>query len=173
MERPLQPPPEDALPARRERERAVDLALKAVARRERTVSQLRSVLERKRVEPEAIEGAVEELKASGLLDDARYAQRFADDKRALERWGAERIARDLRKRGIAPEHVERAVAGQDRKAEVDAALELLRARFPQLPVDDRERDRAWRLLIRRGYEHELAYEAVRAHSQAAEVRRAA
>ena len=35
------------------------------------------------------------------------------------------------------------------------------------PGDDRERDRAWRLLIRRGYESELAYEAVRRHERAA------
>ena len=31
------------------------------------------------------------------------------------------------------------------------------------PADDRERDKAWRLLIRKGYEPDLAYEAVRAH----------
>ena len=45
-------------------------------------------LERKRVEPEAIDFAVAELEAGGYLDDARYAQRFAEDKRTLERWGS-------------------------------------------------------------------------------------
>src|SRR5215211_9109557 len=134
---------DESIPPQPERERAIDLAYKAVGSRERTEAELRTFLECKRVEPNAIEEAVAELESGGFLDDARYAQRFADDKRALERWGAERIARDLRKRGIAPEHVERAVAGQDRKAEVEAALELLRARFPQPPADDRERDRAW------------------------------
>ena len=34
------------------------------------------------------------------------------------------------------------------------------------PGDDRERDRAWRLLVRRGYETEVAYEAVRRYERA-------
>jgi SOS response regulatory protein OraA/RecX len=40
-------------------------------------------------------------------------------------------------------------------------MTLLEQRFPSPPADDRERDRAWRLLVRRGYAPELAYEAVR------------
>jgi SOS response regulatory protein OraA/RecX len=35
----------------------------------------------------------------------------------------------------------------------------------QLGGDDRARDKAWRLLVRRGYEAELAYEAVRLHER--------
>ena len=72
----------------RERERALQVAYRAVGHRERTVAELRTCLERKRVEPAAIEEAVSELTEAGLLDDARYAQRFADDKRTLERWVA-------------------------------------------------------------------------------------
>ena len=42
------------------------------------------------------------------------------------------------------------------------------------PRDDRERERAWQLLVRRGYETEIAYEAVRRHEQGGgEDRRAA
>ena len=108
-----------------------------------------------------------ELCAAGYLDDARYAIRFAEDKRALERWGGERIARELRRRGVGRELVDAALARQDRDGELRAAVELLAARLPQPPDDDRERDRAWRLLVRRGYEPELAYEAVRAHAREA------
>ena len=61
-------------PSRSETERAIDLAYKAVGGRERTVAELRTALERKRVEPDAIEEAVEELTAAGFLDDARYAR---------------------------------------------------------------------------------------------------
>ena len=59
-----------------------------MARRERTVAELRTALERRRVEPDAIEVAVEELSTSGFLDDARYAVRFAEDKRELAQWGS-------------------------------------------------------------------------------------
>jgi regulatory protein len=145
--------PEPAAPPRRsETERAIDLAYKAVARRERTVAELRTALERRRVEPDAIEAAVEELTAAGFLDDARYAIRFAEDKRELAQWGSERVAADL---------IDAALCDRTRQAELGTALILLEQRFPSPPADDRERDRAWRLLVRRGFAPELAYEAVR------------
>jgi regulatory protein len=164
VERPL-PFPDQAPPARGERERALDLAYKALGRRERTMAELRSLLERKRVEPSTIDAAVAELSAAGLLDDARFAQRFADDKRTLERWGVGRIERELQRRGVEPELVAAAVAEQDRGGELETALELLAERVPRAPANDRERDRVWRLLVRRGYEPELAYEAIRAHAR--------
>ena len=157
----------------RERERAMRLAYRAVGHRERTVAELRALLERKRVEPDAIDDAVAELRQAGLLDDARYARRFAEDKRELDLWGSERIARELHRRGVAPDLIEAAVADQSREAELRTAMLLLEQRAPSVS-DDRERDRAWRLLIRRGYDAELAYEAVRRHERASDdTRRAA
>jgi regulatory protein len=140
--------------------------MRALSTRERTVAELRACLENKRVDPADIDAAVEELAAAGLLDDARYARRFAEDKRELQRWGSERIERDLRKRGIAPELIETVLGSTERSTELESAVTLLRERFGP-PRDDRERDRAWRLLVRRGYEAELAYEAVRELSRSA------
>jgi regulatory protein len=136
-----------------------------VARRERTVAELRTALERRRVEPDAIESAVEELSAAGFLDDARYAARFAEDKRELAGWGSERIARELGRRGVAAELIDAALCDRTEQAELGSALTLLEQRFPAPPADDRERDRAWRLLVRRGYAPEVAYEAVRVLSR--------
>jgi regulatory protein len=148
----------------RERERAIQLGYRAVGYRDRTVAELRTFLERKRVEPDAIAEAVEELTAAGFLDDARYARRFAEDKRELERWGSERIARDLHRRGIAPHLIDQAVSDRSREAELATALLLLEQRV-RPPSDDHERHRAWRVLIRRGYDSELAYEAIRRHER--------
>lgn len=143
----------------------MELAYRALNQKERTVAELRAYLERKRVEPAAIDRAVEELRAAGLLDDARFARQFADDKRTLARWGSERIARELARRGVAAEAIEAAVGDHDRADELKAALTLLAERLPEPPADDRGRDRAWRLLVRRGYEPELAYDAIRAHGR--------
>jgi regulatory protein len=148
-----------------EQQRAIDLAYRALGRRERTVVELRAYLEGKRVEPDAIEHAIEELKAAGFLDDVRFAERFAEDKRTLERWGRERIDLDLRRRGVPADIVDAVVEAQDRSDELAAALSLLAQRMPEPPPDDRGRDRAWRLLVRKGYEPELAYDAVRTHSR--------
>jgi regulatory protein len=147
---------------RTETERAIDLAYKAVARRDLTVAELRSRLEQKHVAPEAIEDAVAELEETGFLDDARYARQFAEDKRELEQWGTERIARDLHRRGIAPGLIDAATSSYSRDSELRTALLLLEQRFPHPPRDDRERDRAWQMLVRRGYSHEIGYDAIRA-----------
>jgi SOS response regulatory protein OraA/RecX len=58
------------------------------------------------------------------------------------------------------------VASRSLDSELASALLVLEQRMAA-PGDDRERDRAWRLLIRRGYQSEIAYEAVRRYEQAA------
>jgi regulatory protein len=158
---------------RTESERAIDLAYKAVARRDLTVMELRARLEGKHVPPEAIDDAVAELEETGFLDDARYARQFAEDKRELEQWGTERIAQDLRRRGIAPQLIDAAVATHDRDSELRTALLLLRERYPTAPRDDRERDRAWQMLVRRGYSPDLSYDAIRTWERAERERRRA
>jgi len=145
-----------------EDERAVELAYRSISRRDRTVAEVRAFLESRHLDPSAIEHALRELKGAGYLDDARFAQRFAEDKRLIERWGRERIERELHRRSVSCESVEAALEDRGREDELDAALALLAERAP-VPENDRERDRAWRLLVRRGYEPELAYQAVRSH----------
>ena len=158
---------------RTEAERAIDLAYKAVARRDLTVAELRARLERKHVSPEAIDEAVAELEDTGFLDDARYARQFAEDKRELEHWGTDRIATDLRRRGIASHLIDAAVSTRDRDSELRTALLLLKQRYKHAPGDDRDRDRAWQMLVRRGYSPELAYDAIRIWERAERERRRA
>jgi regulatory protein len=158
---------------RSETERAIDLAYKAVARRDLTVAELRARLERKHVPPEAIDDAVAELEETGFLDDARYARQFAEDKRELDQWGSERIARDLHRRGIAPHLIEQFVTTRSRDSELRTAVLLLEQRHPTAPQDDRERDRAWQMLVRRGYSPEIGYDAIKAWERAERERRRA
>lgn len=101
------------------------------------------------------------LAEAGAIDDAGFARRYAEDKRALAGWGPDRIARSLEGRGIAHRHIEAALAGEDEIGQLERATALLRGRGIAC-ASDRERDRALSLLVRRGYPLELAYEAVRA-----------
>ncbi len=103
--------------------------------------------------------AVEELVANGTLDDARFASGFSADKRELAGWGEERIREALIGRGVGREDIDAALAeGAD--GELERAVALLRERGADLG-DDRGRSRALGLLARRGYDAELAYEAIR------------
>ena len=141
---------------------ALDLGFSYIGHRDRTVAEVRRHFERKRVEPAAIDGALAELGRLGYLDDARYAQRFAEDRRRLDAWGAERIGRRLVALGVPPEVAAAAIGTNDDHDELAAAVDLLRRRIGRPPETDRDRERALGLLARRGYELELAYDAVRA-----------
>ena len=143
-------------------QKALDRAFRYLSRRDRTVAEVRGHLASKEVEEAVIDEVVEELRVQGYLDDARYAQRFAEDRRNLDGWGSERIERKLRSLGIDREEVAAALAAQDGEGELAAAVELLRRRFRVPPETDRDRERALGMLARRGYELEVAYDAVRA-----------
>jgi regulatory protein len=156
----------DSDPAVR-RQRALDAAYRYLARRDRTVFEVRRHLEGRRVEPDAIEQAVAELLEQGYLDDARYARTFAEDRRTLDGWGPDRIARRLARVGVDADHVETALAVRGPEDELAAAVELLRQKLRVPPSDDRDRERALGFLVRRGYDLELAYDAVRAFGREA------
>jgi regulatory protein len=149
------------------RQRAMDIAYRYLSRRDRTVCEVRRHLEDKRVEPDEIEQTVAELQAQGYLDDARYARAYAEDRRALDGWGPDRIARRLAQAGVGPDDVEAALAGRGPEQELQAAVEVLRTKLRVPPDDDRGRERALGLLVRRGYELEMAYDAIRAFGREA------
>jgi regulatory protein len=148
-------------------ERALELAYRYLNRRDRTVDETRRHLEGKDVGAHAIEEVVETLVESGYLDDARFARLFAEDKRELEHWGSDRIRRGLVTRGVDRGLIE-ATLGKGSGTELDRALELLGRRFPTPPRDGRDRDRAFGVLLRKGYDSELAVEALRAHARRAD-----
>ena len=126
---------------------------------------MRALLERRGVEASTAAAALDEVAASGYLDDGDFARRFTEDRRRLDRWGSERIERELARRGIAADIVAETLAGGG--DELEAACGLLADRLGSTaPGDDRERNRALGLLLRRGYGSEVAYEAVRRHGQA-------
>jgi regulatory protein len=146
--------------------RALELAYRRLNRRDHTTAQLRRHLASRGVVEPAIDEVVAALVRQGALDDARYARTFAEDRRALDGWGPERIERALLAAGIDGELVAAAVGVRDAGDELDAAVMLLRRRCRAVPATDRERERALGLLVRKGYDIELAYDAVQAFEHA-------
>jgi regulatory protein len=140
---------------------ALDLSYRFLGHRDRTVAEIRRHLEHKRVEPATIDEAVAVLTEQGYLDDARFAERFAADRRTLDGWGPDRIERKLAAAGVAAAYIDVAIAARDERDELAAALAVLRRRFPAPPSGDRERGRALGFLVRKGYGLELAHDAIR------------
>ena len=148
-------------------QRARDLAYRHLARRDRTVLEVHRQLEGRGVDPDLVERVVGELGELGYLDDARFARRFAEDRRRLDHWGAERIERRLRDLGVDREHIAAALRqDDDEPTELETAVALLRRRYGPAPLEEpRALERALGVLIRRGYELELAHDALRAHAR--------
>jgi regulatory protein len=143
-------------------QRALDLGYRHLGKRDRTEAEVRRHLRAKDVDETSIDGALEALVGQRYVDDARYATTFAEDRRTLDAWGPERIERRLLELGVAPELIADALSGRDSADERDAAVTLLHRRFAEIPATDRDRKRALDILVRKGYELDLAYEAVRA-----------
>ena len=130
------------------------------------MAEIARVLARKRVEPAVIDTVVGELCEQGYLDDARFAQRFAEDRRRLDGWGAERIERRSRRSAIDRELIAAAVGCQGADDELEAAVALLAPPLPRPAGTPRDCERALGMLIRKGYELELAHDAIRRHAGA-------
>jgi regulatory protein len=143
------------------RAQAFDVAWRRLAHRDRTEAEIVDAFLKARVEPELAEEVLGELREGGYVDDAQFARRFVEDRRRLDAWGSDRIERRLGELGVARELVRAALGGDGAHDELEAAVALLARRFPAPPSTPRERDRLLGVLVRKGYDLELAYDALR------------
>ncbi len=148
-------------------ERALAIAYRYLNSRERTRAEMRAHLQGKGIDARDTERSIEALAEQGHLDDARFARLFVQDKRELDQWGSDRIRQVLYTRGVDADVVEGALAEHEHEensgGEIDRALAVLRRRFPSPSSDRRERERALGVLLRKGYDSDVAIEAIAAH----------
>jgi regulatory protein len=145
---------------------AFERAVEALSHHERTAAELTEWLEARGFARAEIEVAIDRLIEDGAIDDERFAIRFAEDKRELRGWGPDRIREGLSRRGLDRDLIDAALAGDGHGTQLERAVALLERRGDP-PVDERSRARALAFLARRGYESELAYDAVRIAEQRA------
>jgi regulatory protein len=150
-------------------ERALAIAYRYLNSRERTRAEMRAHLQGKGIDARDAERSIKALAQQGHLDDARFARLFVQDKRELDQWGVDRIRQVLHARGVDPDVADAAVADHEREhegdsgGEINRALAVLRRRFPSPAGDRRERERALGVLLRKGYDSDLAIEAIAAY----------
>lgn len=128
-------------------------ALRLLGARDRSEHEVRERLDKRGVEPMAIDGIVKRLYRYRYLDDQRFADAMA--RRALRRgYGSRRVRVDLRKKGIAKAIIDAVIAGafDDESA---LARRTLNRRYKTVPEDDKTRARAARFLLQRGFPQRL------------------
>ncbi|MGI8430493.1 MAG: regulatory protein RecX [Solirubrobacteraceae bacterium] len=144
---------------------ALALAYRYLNRRDRTEAEVRKHLEGNSLDAPVIDRSILTLTEQGYVNDVRFARLFAQDKQELEQWGSERIRRGLLTRGISSNLIDATLDGEAPETELARALDLLRRRFPSPPAERRDRDRALGVLIRKGYNGEIALDALSAHAR--------
>ena len=129
--------------------------LRLLARRELSEAQIRERLARKAFEPPLIEDAIDRLRRSGAIDDARVALAAARTEALVKRHGRLRVERQLAAIGIAAAVAARAVeevfAAVEEPALIDRAL-ARRLRGPNARIADAAHfRRLHQYLVRQGF----------------------
>src|SRR5438874_318192 len=87
------------------RRRALDSALRLLGYRARSRAEMRQRLSRKGYEEEIVDEALAWLEAHGLLDDAQFSQAWVESRADAHPMGRERLAWELRGKGVDGETV--------------------------------------------------------------------
>ncbi len=136
---------------------AYEYALKLLTARSYTARSLLRKLTQKGIEPDVAQGVMDRLEASGLINDAKFAEQYARGKVLGGGASKRRVVQDLRRKGIAQPLADAAIAKVFADEEVDpAALAEKVARKKVAQMGDIDpivlRRRLFGFLARRGYE---------------------
>jgi regulatory protein len=139
-------------------EELYEYAVGALARRMRTVAELKRLL-RARVEnaeseygKTLVELIIRRLKDRGYLNDSQYAAYFSSLRRDNQKFGRMRVVTDLKAKGMHSEVIEKAVdVAYEGVSEEKQAREYLRRKRMVKPKDQKEAARIFRQLARGGF----------------------
>jgi regulatory protein len=143
-------------------------ALRLLARRELSESQVRERLARKGHGADEIDAAVERLKAERAIDDARVAAAIARTETGIKRRGRLRVRQRIQSAGISPEIAKQALDSVFEEVDDEALLRSAlgrRLRGDRPIADDREFQRLYRYLSAQGFESDRILRALRARRE--------
>ncbi len=140
-------------------------ALRLLASRDYSAAALREKLLKRGFSPSDTDDGIERLLQGRLLDDHRYAARFAEAAVAAGRYTGLRLRAELRKRGIPADLIEAVLADiRQGDSQAEGLNAVISRRFPRLldgTADLREKRRAAGFLQRRGFSMADIMRAVR------------
>ncbi|NTV62940.1 MAG: regulatory protein RecX [Oscillochloris sp.] len=149
----------ERLEASEQADRAIQRAMRLIETRPRSIAEVRQRLRRAEIPAAAIEQAIERLCELGLLDDAAFSQSWLENRRTFRPRGSLALRDELRRKGVARDVIDAALANQetDEEAaieEADLALSLARAalrRYAAAPDRHNFQRRMGSYLQRRGF----------------------
>lgn len=133
-----------------------ECAVAALARRMRTVAELKRFLRARVQEGELgdalIELVIRRLKDHKYLNDTEYASSFSSLRRDNEKFGRMRVVTELKQRGVHGDIIEQAVGNAfEGVNEEQQARDFLRKKRLQKPSNQKEAAKIFRTLARAGF----------------------
>jgi regulatory protein len=135
-----------------------EYAVAALARRMRTVAELKRMMRARIEEPESeygqtlVELVIRRLKDHRYLNDSQYAASFSSLRRDNQKFGRARVITDLKAKGVHGDLINKAVdAAYEGLDEERQAREYLRKKRMEKPADQKQAARIFRQLVRAGF----------------------
>lgn len=131
---------------------------------DRTEAALRDKLKQGLYTQDVIEKAVDYVKSFGYLDDGRYAENFVRSRQGAK--SRKEIRAVLTKKGVSPELIDRAFEiCSEEGSEEDAIRSILRKKkFDPETSEERERQKIYGYLARKGFRYETVRQVIQNHS---------
>ena len=161
-------------------ESAKAVAARYLSYRARSRAEVVNRLEEEGFDEDVISSVVESFTRYGYIDDEKFCEAFAHDKRVINGFGNERIRNELLEKGVDAEVIDKCLVSDDFNEE-EEALRLIRKRFGKATSrweliskykedpfnrNDKafinEKRKAIDFLIRKGYSYGTAEEALKA-----------
>lgn len=133
-------------------------AMRYLARREYSRVELGAKLSLYAQEDEDVDAVLDELVSRGWLSDERALTQLLHVKR--RRFGTQRIAHELRQKGIAEELISVSLPSLQ-ESELSAAREVWQKKFGTLPLDAKEKAKQMRFMQSRGFSMDVIFKVLR------------
>lgn len=146
---------------------ALDRAVAYLAARARSKREVTQKLLQAGYRPCTVEMVIYKLERENILDDADFARQWVEA-RSASKLGKNRIAMELRRKGITSVEAEEAMADIDDDEQLEAAITLAKKAYARSKRDEDPRKAAQRIsamLARRGYGWDIVKSAVQAAIQ--------
>lgn len=142
---------------------ARQIALRQLTMAPRSRRQLEDKLRQRGCSDEVSREVLDRLEDVGLIDDAAYARMLVRSRQETKGLAPRALSQELRRKGVADDHIEDALSAVDPEDAQDRARELVEKRLRTMHGLDRQVQtrRLAGFLGRKGYDSNVAFQVIR------------
>ena len=149
-----------------EKHTALDKALHFLSATRKTEREIRAYLTKQGYLPAVIEYVIEKLREYGFINDGEYAEAYTES--AAKRKGGRLIRMELKNKGLSDEAIDGALSELDSEQELETAKKILEKYMRGKTADKATLQKAYRYLMSKGFDYEVAKAAIDAYGDADE-----